>query len=100
VPPRLIACVECALERDPSMRFKSAREMAGELAEVLKTSDPQDHHRQLGQVIIEARQRLGLLGSSALTAPDPADPAEVAVHSVEIEFSQVTRDLIGPKGDK
>jgi serine/threonine-protein kinase len=99
LPPGLTAIIDQALQKNPAHRHRSAREMAGELAEVLKISDTQDHHRQLGHVIQEARQRLGLLGSAALTAPTQ-DPAEVAVHSVEIEFSSVTRDLINPKDNK
>jgi len=99
LPPRLVAAIETALRKEPADRFGSAREMAHEMAEVLKSSDPQDYHRQLGQVVQDARQRLGLLGSTALTAPTAADPAEVALQSVEIEFSAITRNLGKPEGE-
>jgi eukaryotic-like serine/threonine-protein kinase len=99
LPPALTACVMQSLQKDPAHRQKNARDMAGELAEVLKISDTQDHHRQLGHVIQEARQRLGLLGSIALTHKTE-DPAQVEVQSVEIEFSAVTRDLVNPKEKK
>jgi serine/threonine-protein kinase len=96
IPARLVAAIERALHRDPAERFASARHMAIELAGVLEASGMQNHHARLGQAVAAARKRLGVLGSLALTEP-VYDPAELAVQSVEIEFSAVTREGDGKK---
>ena len=80
VPPRLVTAVHRSLAKAPEDRFPSAREMAVELAEVLKTSESGDSHKLLGAKVHEARQRLGVHGSGGQGRSGD---------SIEIEFSTI-----------
>ncbi len=62
IPERLSVAIHRALAKDPEERFSSAREMAGEMAEILKNSGTGDALNLLGTKVIEARQRLEQLG--------------------------------------
>ncbi len=79
LPEQLVTTIHRSLAKDPAERFPSAREMAQELAAVLKTVDSGDSHKHLGAMVNEARQRLGS-HSGRHSSSD----------SVEIEFSTAT----------
>jgi serine/threonine-protein kinase len=83
LPVPLMSAVHRALQKNPMDRFPSARAMATELADVLKTGSPGDAHKQLGQAVQRARAEAGIE-----PAQPPSNELEVnQMQSVEIEFS-------------
>jgi len=57
IPEALVAVIHRALSAEPTERYSSAREMASEIAQILKHSGTQDAHNLLGKNAIEARKR-------------------------------------------
>lgn len=85
LPVPLMSAVHRALQRNPMDRFPSARAMATELADVLKTGTPGDAHTLLGHAVQQARAAAGMVPTSP-----PSNELEVnQLHSVEIEFSSL-----------
>ncbi len=113
LPARLTAAVDRALRAAPEERFKTARDMAQELANVLREAPPQDAQGALSDQILRARHRLGgrflprktpplgvpVIASAAPSGetamansgvPEPLREAETAVDGqVEIPFSDI-----------
>jgi len=114
VPPELVAVIEKALSKNPADRHATARDMAFELAEILKGADATtDAQSALGANVVEARRRLvakakGLYTDHQATwadkpaarvaaqaaepppPPAPAAPGPAATthgQSIDIEFS-------------
>jgi serine/threonine protein kinase len=79
VPPALAAVVHRSWAKEPADRFPTAREMAGALAEILKTTASGDTHKLLGSMVHEARKRLGVPASGQGRSGD----------SIEIDFSTI-----------
>lgn len=84
LPPRLTALLAEALDADPSRRFDSARDMAQQLADVLKKAATGDAHNALAEEVNRARHRLGgrFLPREAVDGAAP-----LGGESIEIQFS-------------
>ncbi len=73
LPDGLIAIVNCALERDPEQRFRSAHEMEHALLRLMGGNPV--NARELGQSVTEARVAMGLLPRSLRPTPESLSPA-------------------------
>jgi serine/threonine-protein kinase len=85
LPVPLMSAVHRALQKNPMDRFPSARAMATELADVLKTGGGGDAHKALGQAVQRAREDAGL----GPVHPGSNELEVNKLHSVEIEFSSL-----------
>ncbi len=97
IPPRLSAVLYEALDAKPENRFATARDMASQLADVLKKSSTSDAHNALSEEILRARHRLG---GRFLPRKTPAGGIPVvasADDSIDIQFSEAGTNLPGDK---
>lgn len=83
LPRRLSKLMSRALEADPADRFPSARAMALELGEVLKTAQSRvDLYELLARTVVDARTALNMgrrTQAPALAALAPAEESEIAI---------------------
>lgn len=93
LPPRLSAVLYEALDAKPENRFASARDMAAQLADVLKKSATADAHNALSEEVIRARHRLGGRYLPRNTPPGGLPVSgDLDGESIDIQFSDAERE--------